>query len=243
MNNQQRRDTPQGNQQIEFRPQRQTSIVPLLEQEAARQRNNFRMYGEQMSRNAQIAVQDARNQANAQARNDQYQLRQLAEFQRSLGDYNTFLVKRLEEEEKLKKEQEEVDSFWYSLTGGLDNYPGQNQFERDRDQAVTSTAERAGLVSDAMEAESGLPSMAERARVQAGGAALPAMEGRAALMRAQSTYSGWLAAYMSSDAIVSIGGREMSVRDAVNSGQPSLVSAAIAEARFEFIRSERFVSC
>ena len=41
---------------------------------------------------------------------------------------------------------------------------------------------------------------------------------------------------MSSDAIVSIGGREMSVRDAVNSGQPSLVSAAIAEARFEFIR-------
>ena len=231
-----RRNTPQSGGDISFSPKRQTSIVPLLQEEQRRQRANFAMYGEAMNKNAQIAVQDARNQANAQARNDQYQLRQLAEFQRSLGDYNTFLVKRLEEEEKLKKEQEEVDSFWYSLTGGLDNYPGQNQFERDRDQAVTSTAERAGLVSDAMEAESGLPSMAERARVQAGGAALPAMEGRAALMRAQSTYSGWLAAYMSSDAIVSIGGREMSVRDAVNSGQPSLVSAAIAEARFEFIR-------
>ena len=185
----QRRNTPQSGGDISFSPNDRPVSFPCSRKRQRRQRANFAMFGEAMNKNAQIAVQDARNQANAQARNDQYQLRQLAEFQRSLGDYNTFLVKRLEEEEKLKKEQEEVDAFWYSLTGGLDNYPGQNQVERDRDQAVTTTAERAGLVSDAMEAESGLPSMAERARVQAGGAALPAMEGRAALMRAQSTYS------------------------------------------------------
>ena len=115
MNNQQRRDTPQGNQQIEFRPQRQTSIVPLLEQEAARQRNNFRLYGEQLSRNAQTAVDNARNQGAAQARNDQYQLRQLAELQRSLGQYNTFLSKKFEEEDRLRKEEEEINAFWHSL--------------------------------------------------------------------------------------------------------------------------------
>ena len=56
-------------------------------------------------------------------------------------------------------------------------------------------------------------------------------------MRAQSTYSSWLAAFMSSSAVVNIDGQPMSVRDVVNSGQPALVSAAIAQARFEFIRA------
>ena len=80
----QRRDTPQSSGDITFSPRRQTSIVPLLQEEARRQKANFAMFGEQMRANGQVAINDARAQATAQSRNDNYMLQQLANFQRHL---------------------------------------------------------------------------------------------------------------------------------------------------------------
>jgi hypothetical protein len=162
-----------------------------------------------------------------------------------LANFSNTLGKKLEEIEKQTQEDIETGAQYDYLMQGFDESvpanatPEQRRVqaaEADVEQAANVGGDQAARFSYDIEQRTGNPVMGNLAWQQTGGLARGFRAQEAALMQARSSYNGFLAAYLQSGATIKVGGQEVNVSDAVNSGDPALTNAAITAARFQFIR-------
>jgi hypothetical protein len=156
----------------------------------------------------------------------------LSEFSKTLGEFVNDWAKR-------DKEAQEVGAFWDSLFEGFDDSPEATRERQAEEQAVQQGSQQAEQVSrtaNSIEEQTGNPALGQEVRQRFGGLAAGIVNERALLMRAQSSYAPYLASWLESNNTFRLGGRDVSVQEALGSGNPAMINAAIAAGRHRFIR-------
>lgn len=204
-----------------FRPITEPDLVPGLQANAQNAAAAERAYATALANNNRIRVGESKKVGQ--------DLLELSKFSKKLTEVATQVYKQTED-----------DILVGELYDALMN-PGylesdESQQEQATIQQQSQTADlAAGAVAEAE--QSGQPVVAAAIRTDANLSAQGFKGERAALMQAQTTYGPWMAAYTSSDAIITINGQQMTMREAMSSGNPAITSAAVAQARYEFISS------
>lgn len=222
---------------IEFRPRKVNSIVPLIQEQNQRDAAAMARYGQSLNQNAQAAINDIQRERDA-ANQFSEDLRSIANLQEKVGDFTSTLVKQRNAADKLRAEEQEIDDYYSYVMGGLSNG---DVAEKNQEQVAKQQAETTSEVSNAAEQVTGgdeALSQSVRARTSTPLGVGFAGE-RAVLMEAQSTYGGFLNAWLSSNETFKLNGQTISVREAVTSGNPAMVQAVIAQGRYNFIKQNR----
>ena len=222
---------------IEFRPRKVNSIVPLIQEQNQRDAAAMARYGQSLNQNAQAAINDIQRERDA-ANQFSEDLRSIANLQEKVGDFTSTLVKQRNAADKLRAEEQEIDDYYSYVMGGLSNG---DVVEKNQEQVAKQQAETTSEVSNAAEKVTGgdeALSQSVRARTSTPLGVGFAGE-RAVLMEAQSTYGGFLNAWLSSNETFKLNGQTISVREAVTSGNPAMVQAVIAQGRYNFIKQNR----
>lgn len=159
----------------------------------------------------------------------------------ALGQFSKTIAAEAERIAKQTAEDIEIGSMYDAMMEGFsDSSPEARNMDRAEEEAITE-GERQGdqvaRLAYKMEQDTGNPAIGNFARQQLGGLARGVANEQALLMRSQASYGASLAAYLESNATFRLGGRSISVREAMASGDPRLVQAAITAGRHEFIRA------
>jgi Phage tail lysozyme len=212
---------------IGFRPITPASSTKAAAENAERLNNSLERNGELARANSLVKVREAGQNAIA-----------LAEFSKTLSGYLTDLHKKTEED-KITGAQYDYLMQGFDESIPANSTPEQRRVqsaEHDVEQAANVGGDQAARFSYEIEQSTGNPVMGNMAWQRTGGLARGFRAEEAVLMQARSSYNGFLAAYLQSGATIQINGQEVSVSEAVNSGDPALTNAAITAARFQFIR-------
>ena len=178
--------------------------------------------------NSRIAVENA---GLATRNNDGKALQQLAAFSQTLLDVGKKWQKKSEEDER-------VGQLYDGMFG--DYQPGSP--EAQKDEAIIEQAQKDNeditQVDNQITEETGNPVLGNAARAQLEGQ-LPAAGYRgeiADLTQAQTLYAPYLRNWVNDpNSVVYIDGQAIPVRDAIASGNPALIAAAIAAGRYQFM--------
>ena len=204
-----------------YRPVSQPDLIPSLRANAQQAAAADRAYAQALAQNNQTRVNESKRVGE--------DLLALSAFSKKLTEVATQVYKQTEDDILVGELYDALMNPAY-----LESDEAQEEAAVVQQQSQTADL-AAGAVAEAE--QSGQPVVAAAIRTDANMSAQGFKGERAALMQAQTTYGPWMVAYTNSDAIITIGGRQMTMREAMASGNPAITSAAVAQARYEFIRS------
>ena len=137
------------------------------------------------------------------------------------------LVEKLgQQEAEDKRTGEAYDSFFQS--GGFEEEEKETEELERENNAVAAASEEARQTQGAVVGSQVKEVLGSRAAGFRG--ELTAVQG------ARTMYPSYLANFLKSNATITIGGQKMSVKEAIASGNPAVVAAAIQQGRFQFIK-------
>ena len=223
---------------VGFDPKDDGSAVPALSAELDRQLAGFRKVAD-----ADLANQARYNQSLASNREFEAKMREndwiaLSKFSKTLNDYAVGVAKQTQQD---ISDGAIYDEFMRGFgEEGSPATPASQATDKAEEEAITEgirQGEQVSALANSVERDTGDIAVAQQVRREFGGLAAGVAGEQALLMRAQSSYGSFLATFMESGASFRLNGQNISVREAVSSGDSRLINAAIAAGRFEFIRS------
>ena len=208
---------------VGFDPIKQIDRIPTLDRKNARLNQADQEALAQVRRNNLVKIQNAKNEGQ--------DLIALSKFSETL----TGLVEKIN---KQTQEDIEIGETYDALMGGFNPNGSVSQTEKNLIDAGESEAELITKEQHRVEEETGDIGLAEGARtVLDSGLASGFMGEKVALTTARTTYPAFMNAYLRGNGVLKLGSQEISIRDAIASGDTRLIQAAISQGRQEFIRS------
>lgn len=215
-------------QPIGFKPIRQPDIIPELDREHARQNRARQAYLAGLRRNEAVQVQNAKQLGIG--------LQDLGRGFNDLAKFSTTLAKRKAEADAEALKQEEINATYDVLTEGNQFTQREQQQEEADIEQGSREAQAVSAFQQKVEQQTEDIGLSEAVRLQADTPLARGFRGeKAALMRAQITYSPWMANWMRSNNELSVMGNTYTIQEAVASGDTRLIAAAVAQGRLKFI--------
>ena len=209
---------------VGFNPTQQIDYTPSLDRRNRRLNQADQEALAQVRRNNQVKIQNAKTAGD--------DLIALSKFSEKLTNLVADISKKTQEDI-------EIGETYDALMGGFNPDSRQSQTEQALIDAGEAEAELITQEQHRVEDETGDIGLGQGAKVVLdSGLASGFMGERVALTTARTTYPAWMNSYLRGNGVLNLGnGQEMSIRDAIASGDTRLISAAIAQGRQEFIRS------
>ena len=208
-------------QQVGFAPEKAPSYAASMEREAARQNNLDAQALNQIRRNAQV------EEANIVQRGKDLV---------ALGQFNSKVLELGQTILKEKKENDQINETFDALFGEpVPDTPEEIQEDADLEELDRVNMNTAVEVEEAT--GSAVIGEGIRTASPSGQMLQPYREERVTLTQAQTNYAPYMSSYLQGNTKIDINGDKMTVAQAVASGNPALVSAAIASGRSAFFKS------
>lgn len=207
-----------------FKPVEQVNALPLIQENHQRFINAERVA-------ADLESEYARTRMMVDGNNWE----QLAKFSKTAASYVEDWVKR-------DNENKEIGAMYDALLEGTDvsvEAANENQAEQTAISEGVRQGEQVSTLANQIEQETGDIALGQQVRQQFGRLAAGVAGEQAMLMKAQTTYGGFLAAFVESNARIRLNGQLISVRDAIASGDSRMINAVVAAGRGEFIRANK----
>ena len=203
-----------------FRPLAVSSYIPTLERNQRIQAN---------------AEQEALNQLRENNRVRQKNAQLAGKDLIALSNLSKTLFSAAEQHYKKSLEDKEVDETYRALMGDVN--PLEDQQQQIADDEAAENAELTNTVANDVEESTGDIAASEAIRIDYGSAGRGFAGEKAALMKAQVAYSPFMAAWMASNNVITTqNGQEITVQDAIRSGDSRLIQGAVAVGRRTFIK-------
>lgn len=204
-----------------FDPIQQSTYIPLYRQRAQELKQASEQYRQAQLRNARVEVENAG----------------FDEELKALSQFSTTLTKRIGEIQEQTKKDIETGEFYSALTADLEGIKtsGVSPEDTPEQQALQAEANSVSKTSELITQSTGDIAAGEAFRRDYGGIARGFVGEQAALMGAQTRYSGWVSQFLDSNEKFALD-PNMTIREAANSGDSRLVEAALRQARLTFIK-------
>ena len=205
---------------VGFAPQKAPSFASAMERDAARQT---------------AAEQRVLNEMRANQKVEMKNVQQAGEDLVMLGQFSQKALELGQNILKEKKENDDINETFDAMFGTPSPETPEEQQE-DIDLAELDAAN--ATASSDVEIETGSAAAGEAVRTESPSGQLlqPYREERVTLTQAQTNYSPFMSAYLQGGTKITIGNNTMTVREAVGTGDPALVSAALASGRSAFFK-------
>jgi len=169
------------------------------------------------------------------SRVEQANLKRQADDYIALGQFSQNLLSKGLEIYKAVDENNQMNATFDAMFGGQQpDSPQEVQDDKTLAEIDRTNADAAAETENTTgSAETG---EMVRTATPSGQAIQPYRVERANLTQAQISYAPFMSAYLQGNATFTVGGQKMSVREAIASGDPALISAALASGRVQFYR-------
>lgn len=205
-----------------FKPGHTLNVIPALDRINARLNNADQAALQQLKANNAQRVKNS-----AKAGED---LMALSKMSKTLTD---FAIERYKQSEADKETGEMYDA----LTGGYDFNSKESLQEQKQIDAAADNADLVASTSQGIEQETGDIAAGEAVSIDFGDVGRGFTGEKAALMKAQVEYPAFISAFMNSSAVIGKqDGQEITVQDAVRSGDSRLIAMAVSVGRRQFIQ-------
>lgn len=202
-----------------YKPVATPNLIPEIEREAQRQSEADRAAFEQLQRNNAKRVENSKLAGQ--------DLISLAKFSKTIASEVGKIYKRNEDEKA-------VNEVYESIVGGVPENVATAEAE---DIAATDAeAEEVNATATAVEQETGDVAAGAVIRQDHGQNAQAQVSSRADLIAARAEYPTYMASWLESDEIISVNGENMTVAQAVATGDPRIIQSVVALGRNKFFR-------
>ena len=202
--------------EVGFNPIAVPDLVPEIEKEAARQRQADQANQRMIEMNNMQRIRNAERAGE--------NLKALSGFSKTLTDY-------LQKQYKTTQDDIAIGETYDAITAGM-----LTEEEVAEQAGVEQEAQDVNAAATEVEEQTGDPAAGEAVRADFGQRARGEVGERAKLMSASAAYPSFMQAWMDSDAMITINGQKMTVRQALRSGDPRVIQSVIAMGRQKFFK-------
>ena len=231
MENQQRQYQPYGLSATGFNPQQVSSSTKNLERQYAKDERAEQKRYNAMVKNQEVELANLNVKANAEQKAIEArgkQLQEIGAFSKSLFDIGTTILKE-------SKEQRLIDETFEGMFGAPEPI---TKKEVEEDVVLAEIDRENASAAKETELITGSAAAGELVATESpsGQAIQPYRVERANITQAQVGYLPYMTSYLQGDSKMMVGSDSISVREAYNSGDSGLISAAIASGRTQFFK-------
>ena len=202
-----------------YNPVAEIDYLPAIEREAKRQSEAEQQALRQLEINNRQRIENSKNVGK--------DLIALSKFSKTIADEVGKLYKRNEDEKA-------VNEVYESIAGGVPEDVA--TVEAEEIAAADQQAEDVNTTAAAIEEETGDVAAGAVVRQELGQEARAQVASRADLLAAKAAYPGYMQAWLQSNEIITVDGQQMTVAQAVATGDPRIIQSVIALGRNKFFR-------
>ena len=203
----------------QYKPGYTPDLLPAMEQEARRQ--------SQADEAALVQLQQNNRQRVENSKLAGRDMLELSKFSATIAKEVGAMYKRNEDEKA-------VNEVYDSIVNGVPEDIA--LVETEQIQQASQQNEEVNAAATAVEAETGDVAAGEAIRQDFGGVGQAQVASRASLISARAEYPSFIQSWIESDARITVNGEEMTVAQAVATGDPRIIQSVVALGRNKFIR-------